>query len=374
MSEDPVSDVLKELGRAVEGDSLAAADALLRTDAASASAFLERLGPRVPREPGVPRGRALVALGTAYLVRRENVKAQTLLAEAVSLLEREPRAGGRGWLRLASTEVALGRRGPARTAVARGVLEVMGLGEDALARELGAVLVGIGETLSTLLEHVRREAAAQPAGDRFQILARLLRALNSAASGTSEPLYAILRAILEETQADRGFLMVYDADTLRFELGLAKTGHRLGPSDFAFSTTIVERALESGRAVVIPDVSAALPVAASESARELGPRGGALRPAQARAPPPRGRARRSSLPQVHNIAGVLYVDSTTAGRFRESDARFFEVLADGAVLALRARAALARPVASDVRGGSEPRLAAERHGRTPSSRSASPSS
>src|SRR4051812_32169293 len=91
-----------------------------------------------------------------------------------------------------------------------------------------------------------------PEGDeRVAVLARLLRALNSSASGTTEPLYTILRAILQETEADRGFLMVYDAETLRFELGLTASGHRLGAADFAVSTTIVERALEAGRCVVI---------------------------------------------------------------------------------------------------------------------------
>jgi transcriptional regulator with GAF, ATPase, and Fis domain len=359
VSEDLIHDVLLGLGRPADGDSLAAADAALRADGKAATALIDRLGARLPAEPGLARGRALVAIASAHLARRDAARARDLLTSALPSLEGDPRASARGWLRLASAELALGRKSQAVTAAARVVVEVMGSRDEALVQELGAVLMATGQTLATAVDHAPREEPAKgEPGERLAVLARLLHALNSAASGTSEPLYAILRAILDETQADRGFLMVYDADTLRFELGLTKAGYRLGPSDFAFSTTIVEQALESGRCVVIPDISRALPVSESSSARELGLQAALCAPLRIERRRS-GAAAGASIPQVRNLAGVLYVDATTVGRFRESDASFFEVLADGAVLALRARAALAQSKAPPAAGSPalEPRLA-----------------
>ncbi len=356
MSEDLVRDVLVELKRACPGDSLAALDAVLRGDPGVAPLVVERVTPRLPLPACLERARGLVALGTAHLARRDAAVARALLAEALASLDEDPLARARAGVRLASAELALGHRAEARAALSAVAVEVVGSREEALAQELGAGLHAVGETLASLVASARAEANTGVGGaDRVEVLARLLHVLNSAASGTSEPLYAILRAILEETQADRGFLLVYEAERLRFELGLARSGQTLAPDEFAFSTTIVERALEEGRCVVIPDVVRALPASVSESARDLGLEAALCAPLRVERRRPRA-APALSLPQVKNVAGVLYVDSTKRGRFREADAGFFEILADCAVLALRARAATVR-TGETAATSAEPRLA-----------------
>jgi transcriptional regulator with GAF, ATPase, and Fis domain len=217
--------------------------------------------------------------------------------------------------------------------------------DAAVARDATVAARLVEKLAARIPRQPRVEPPKAPAGrdaggaHRIALVARLLRGLNSAASGTAEPLYSILSAILQETEADRGFLMIYGAETLRFELGLGPQGRRLGLPDFAVSTTIVERALESARCVVIPDIAAALPSSTSESARELGLAAALCVPLRIDRRRP-GARETVTLPHVKNIVGVLYVDSTRPGKFREEDAGFFEILADAAVLALRVRASL----------------------------------
>ncbi|MBI3725074.1 sigma 54-interacting transcriptional regulator, partial [bacterium] len=347
--EDLVREALARLGCEGKGDALRETDELLEADPGRASALVDALLPALARaENGA--GAAFLAAGAAFLALGDANRARELLQEGLAQLSPgEGGAAARGTLRLARAELALGNTREARAAVARSIGGVLALREDRLLAELGAVLEAAGDTAaSTLLAHFRRERH-EPGREtaRLEVVGRMVRALNSSLLGTAEPLHAILRAVIEETGAQRGFLMLYADDgspeghpgneTLRFELGLSRDGRVLGASDFHYSTTIAAASLEEGRCVAIPDLwEARLPLAAASSAQEMGLRSALCAPLRA------GRKRSgagpdpAALAQVRGIAGVLYVDSPTAASFGEKDAPFFEALADGAALAVRA--------------------------------------
>ncbi len=283
------------------------------------------------------RAALLVALGSALLEAGDAKLARENLIEAAALARVDRALAALAGVRLAAAELALGDRKAATSQAARALSDVVASNDAALLEELASVLAKSGETIAAeALEHLRRRGAGGRT-DRSETLARVIASLNSCAAGTAEPLLEILKAVIEETRAARGFLMLHEGAVLRFELGLAKNGRRLAADDFACSTTIVERALDSGRPVLVPDMSAELPFALASSARSLGLR-------SALCAPLRVEKRRSgaaasavpSLPHVRGVAGVLYVDSTATGSFEEEDARFFQALADATVLALRA--------------------------------------
>ena len=346
MSLAPVRAALERLGVQAREDPLAAVDALLARDRASAGKLVDALAAAVAQVPDEAQAaHALVAMGSAQLALGQAAAAHGSLKDGLALLKRDDPAVARATLRLATAEVAAGDRQAARNRLV-GLASGLGAVDDALLGELGAALRGTNEVLAAEAVALLRRAKASggAAGGspdragRFELLSRIVSVLNSGAAGTTEPLYAILRTILDESGGDRGFLMLYGDDSaLRFEVGLTRDGRALSPHDFAYSTTIVERALEGGAATIVPDLTAALPFATATSARELGLRAAICAPLKVE----RRRAGATSatvqLQTVRGVAGVLYVDATTAGSFGAGDTRFTEVLADCAVLAVRAK-------------------------------------
>jgi transcriptional regulator with GAF, ATPase, and Fis domain len=343
---DPIQEALAALGVSSSGeDPLRAVDDLLRHEPRRGGALADRLVPALAAIADErAAARALVALGAAHLGAGDAGRAREVLIEGLGLLAKDDRSSqGRGSLRLAQAELALGNAKAARAVLARTTAEILDVEDDMLQADLAGALRASGETLAAdVVEHhrrTRRATVATDGRDRLEILSHLTRALNSGAAGTAEPLYAILRAILEETGAERGFIMVHDEERLRFELGLARSGRLLGRDDFAFSTTVVERALDAGKCTIIPDISVCIPVALASSARELGLQSAVCVPLRGERRRHGGQAATmGSLTSVRGIVGVLYVDARSAGTFGEKDARFFEILADCTVLALRARA------------------------------------
>jgi DNA-binding NtrC family response regulator len=356
--DDAVSQVLAGLGHTPGDDSLRTLDDLLRREPRQARALAAALAPRLARLTKEEAGRATLALGSVHLVLGDLTLARELLAEAASLVSADDASGAaRAALRLASLELAAGRTSAAKLQASRAFSGVVALGDAELLSELARVLEQTGETLAAeALEHLRRRSPGR--ADRGPVLARLVAMLNSCSAGTSEPLFEVLRAVVEETRAARGFLMLYEGSTLRFELGLSRASRRLGADDFACSTTVVDRALETGRPVLVPDLAAQLPFALATSARSLGIRSALCAPL--RVERRRGGAAAASgraLENVKGIAGVLYVDSAATGSFEDEDARFFEALADAAVLALRAAGGKpARPVVAPERAPAAPRV------------------
>jgi two-component system response regulator HydG/two-component system response regulator AtoC len=364
---DPISETLQALGRTPEGDALRSVDAFLREDPKAASRLLDKLLPVLAR-PGsdAEAGEVALAVGSAYLAKKDAPRARELLVQALGLLGKAaPHLVSRGELRLASVETALGDKKAARVWLARCLGSVLELEEDALLGELSSDLRASGDELAAaVVDRLRRERSAGPRKEsaaqdtRLEVVSKLTHALNSSIAVTAEPLYAILRAILEETRGERGFIMLHEGAALRFELGLTRDGRALPSAEFAYSTTVVDQALESGKCVLVPDVAASLRFASATSAQELGLGSALCAPLRVdRKRPGASPLEAVSLPTVRGIAGVIYVDSRTVGSFGESDARFFEILADCAVLALRASrtaAALAArgPAPSRSRPGS----------------------
>jgi DNA-binding NtrC family response regulator len=171
---------------------------------------------------------------------------------------------------------------------------------------------------------------------RLDIVARIVRALNSSVAGTQEPLHAILKAVLAETGADRGFLMLYAEGTLAFSVGMSREGRLLGRDDFLYSTSIVGAALEQGRCLLVGDLRGSLPLSEATSVQQLGIRSAACAPLLA---PPRRRGAAAdpiAAPSVRGVAGILYVDSREEHAYAPEDVPFFESLADAAMLAVRA--------------------------------------
>jgi transcriptional regulator with GAF, ATPase, and Fis domain len=342
VSRDPIAEVLEGLGHNAGEDSLVAAEELLRVQPTVAGRILDGLLPALARvQKGEVAARVALVLGSAYLARKDATHARELLLEGLDLLgAASPPVAARGALRLATAELALGNVAAARAGLARSLEALLDLGDDALLDELAGDLRAVKDDLAARvvqrLGRERRERGGESrSGNRLEVVARLVRALNSGAAGTAEPLYAILRAILAETGAGRGFILLYEAAALRFEVGLDREGRTLGAESFQLSTTVVDRTLETGRCLLVPDIAATLLHEEAQSARELGLRAALCAPLRVERKRP-GVSRAATLPSVRGVAGVLYVDSTAAGSFGEADARFFEVLADCAVLAVRA--------------------------------------
>ncbi len=333
---DAVAEALGELGVSATPTPGAAVDALLRRDPASAKRLVGALAPRLARLPRAEAGETLLALGSALLVAGDAPLAREHLVEAAALLAATPELAARAELRLAASELALGKIGAGRAHVERAFAGAIASRDAGLVTELSRVLESAGESVAARAVALLGRAARRGEDARGAQLARVLGTLNSCAAGTAEPLFEILRAVIEETAADRGFLMLYRGAVLQLELGLSRQGRRLGREDFACSETVVERALEAGGPVLVPDLAATLPLALASSAQALGLR-------SALCVPLRVERRRSGapnaapgLPHVKGVAGVLYVDSRSTGSFDDADVPFFAALGDAAVLALKA--------------------------------------
>jgi transcriptional regulator with GAF, ATPase, and Fis domain len=339
---DPIRQVLAALGVAPGGDPLGAVDDLLRgPGSADASRLVDRLLPELAKAAtDAGAARTNLAAGAAFLAMGDAPRARELLLEGLAHLPAEDAsARARGSLQLARAENALGSRQGARAILARSIASILALEDDGALSALAVALRAAGDPVAgEVVEHHRR-SRSRPAGSardaRLDVIARIVRALGSSLGDTAEPLHAILGAILDEAGGERGFLMLYDQETLRFEVGLARDGRILGQHEFRYSTTIVAAALEAGRPVVVPDLSRSVPFAEATSALALGIRSAVCAPLRS------GRKRKGAtgelvLPSVRSIAGVLYVDGGSPASFTEEATPFLEVLADAALVAVRA--------------------------------------
>ncbi|MCA8921423.1 MAG: sigma 54-interacting transcriptional regulator [Planctomycetes bacterium] len=358
-------------------------DALL-DDPVQTALLANALAAAVAQGGAVGLGPLLLALGTAHLRSGDPAGAQDLLREAaVAMAQGDERVRGRLAVRQAATHLALGEVGGARACLA-GAATLLRALDAPLLGEASGVLAQAGDDLAAAalneLARARRASAPEQGEGRVEVLSRLVSALSSSTADTAEPLWAILRAILGESGGDRSCLMLYEGSRLSFELGLTREGATLAAADFAYSTTIVERALQRREPVVVPDVTAVLPYALASSARELGLRAAVCAPLRV------GRKRvgaSHTLPApatLRGLAGVLYVDARAPGAFGPDDAPFFAVLADCALIALRARltaSALAeaearRPPDASHRARPTGQHAATRGSRAPAGRPSMP--
>ena len=337
VSEDPILRSLAELGATAGNDPVASACDLLRGDPRSAGKLVDLLLPALASAEGEGAARVAIVAGHAYLARGEHARARELLLQGLELAPKDGPLAARGALALARAELALGNAAAARAGVTRALAGLLEEGDllDDLASLLAALREDLAAAVVARFRRERRDGGSERADLHLEVVSRLARALNSGAGSTSEPLYEILRAILAETGAERGFVLLYEGAALRFKLGLGRDGRTLVASDFAFSSTVVERALESGQCVLVPKLATTLPFAQASSARDLELGAALCAPLRAGRKRP-GASRGVVLPSVRGMAGVLYVDARSEGSFGERDARFFEILADCTLVALRA--------------------------------------
>src|SRR5690606_29475857 len=90
----------------------------------------------------------------------------------------------------------------------------------------------------------------------LQLLLDLTRRLHST-HDIHQLISLILDAAIVFVDADRAFLMLLDADgSLHFKMGRNRKKEYISQEDFTPSTGVVERTLEKGRTLLVPDAQA----------------------------------------------------------------------------------------------------------------------
>tara|TARA_R110002072_G_scaffold4124_2_gene29165 strand:+ start:602 stop:2542 length:1941 start_codon:yes stop_codon:yes gene_type:complete len=171
-----------------------------------------------------------------------------------------------------------------------------------------------------------------------------------------ELLELVIEKVLEVTRADRGFLMLIEADDEeqepQFKIGLTwnkKDGdkrrkRKLDQSQFFFSSTVTKQALETKRPVVLNDIQASM---------------GDSDPSVSMMQMELSSVMVAPLIEKGKILGLIYVDSKMSNReFAESDVELFEALAGQAAIGLK-NAMLYTAVSSQQRLESELALASK---------------
>jgi PAS domain S-box-containing protein len=159
---------------------------------------------------------------------------------------------------------------------------------------------------------------ASPVGDRFATLYEIGRKLNSSLE-LAIVLELVMDSVIEVTGAERGFIMLAEADGLTVKVARNLDRQTLEAESFQISWTITRQVAESGKPVLITDAlsHSSLGQAASVAAFQL--RSILCAPLQAK-----GRH-----------LGVVYVDNRfRSGRFAEADLELLVAFADQAAVAI----------------------------------------
>lgn len=174
---------------------------------------------------------------------------------------------------------------------------------------------GLDDALST--------PPAPPAGARhLEHLRRILDVSKALISTLSQDvlLERVMDAMLEVSQAERGFLMLKDGNG-HLKVVTARRMHRenLPPDEFRVSNSIVERVLATQEPLYLPNVSADESISRQSSVVELGIRSAMCAPLRFR----------------DHVKGAVYVDSHAPGDASTlQDFEVFRSLADQAAIAL----------------------------------------
>ncbi len=137
----------------------------------------------------------------------------------------------------------------------------------------------------------------------------------------------VVRLIIELTGARRGLIMTYDskADKLKFEIARDREGQSIDEANFRFSTSIVERVLESREPLVITDMDKNSELSGAHSVRML-------QIQSVMCVPLRVRRQEESEPDV---IGLVYVDNNSVAKiFDQKDIEFLMALANQAGIAI----------------------------------------
>ncbi|MCE9580913.1 MAG: sensor domain-containing diguanylate cyclase [Planctomycetes bacterium] len=173
------------------------------------------------------------------------------------------------------------------------------------------------------LEAALSSPATPPSGSRhLEHLRRILEVSKALISTLSQEvlLERVMDAMLEVSQAERGFLMLKDPNG-HLKVVTARRMHRenLPPDEFRVSNSIVERVMTTREPVYLANVAADESISRQSSVVELGIRSAMCAPLRFR----------------DHIKGVVYVDSHAPGDASgPEDFDVFRSLADQAAIAL----------------------------------------
>lgn len=131
----------------------------------------------------------------------------------------------------------------------------------------------------------------------------------------------ILDSAIASADADRAFLMMLEKDgTMRFKMGRNRESAYLSQEDFTPSQGVIDRTLERGRTLLVPDALADDELSKRQSVQNLN-----LRTVMC-----------SPLMIKRETIGLLYVDSQhSMGRYSSSHVNVIASLADQAAVAIK---------------------------------------
>jgi signal transduction histidine kinase len=170
--------------------------------------------------------------------------------------------------------------------------------------------------LDKLAEFVTADAEQS----RLEVLYRVSRVLG-ASLDLDEVLNRVMDAVIELTQAERGFLMLVDPDTGRLDLRAARNLEQetIESQDMEVSRTVIRNVLESGQGVVTTDAQNDPRFAAQESVILYSLRSVLCAPLRVR----------------DRIAGVVYLDNRAqSGIFTAQDLEMLNAFASQAAIAI----------------------------------------
>jgi signal transduction histidine kinase len=155
---------------------------------------------------------------------------------------------------------------------------------------------------------------------RLEVLYRVSRVLG-ASLDLNEVLTRVMDAVIELTQAERGFLMLIDPDTGKLDLRAARNLERetIESQDMEVSRTVIRNVIESGQGVVTTDAQNDPRFAAQESVILYSLRSVLCAPLRVR----------------DRIAGVVYLDNRAqSGIFTAQDLEMLNAFASQAAIAI----------------------------------------
>lgn len=183
-----------------------------------------------------------------------------------------------------------------------------------------------GDRMSRILDEVDRSPARETSREELrnlQILIEISRGLNSFAS-LNDLLELALDAVIDLTKAERGFVMLRDADgSLKMQAARNMSGERILPENMRFSMSIVSGVLAKGAPSFLTDALEHSDLRDKSSISELRLRAISCLPIRVpaahlvtrplRRPSRSGSADRSGA-DSSDILGVIYTDSSQAVR------------------------------------------------------------
>ena len=181
------------------------------------------------------------------------------------------------------------------------------------------------DPMSEILDRVDQTPGRETSRDELRnlrILLEISKGMNSFTSLT-DLLDLALDAIVDLTSAERGFLMLRDADgKLQMHVARNMVGERIRPENLRISMSIVTEVLENGKALFLADALESSDLRERTSIAELKLRSIACLPIRiptahmlTRAPRRPSRPDTGSRSSVtHDVIGVVYTDSSQATR------------------------------------------------------------